>query len=150
MGAINQKSLLVLIARLVLVGVFVMAALPKIQDPGAFANSVAAFRIIDSGLSGWVALLLPWLELVIGLGILIPAIRRTSGALIGLLLLLFIVLHTSAWVRGLDISCGCFGAETGEASADYRWLILRNVLLLGAVALVFRQDRRNNHSALRS
>ena len=150
MGAINKKSILVLIARLVLVGVFVMAALPKIQDPGAFATSVAAFRIIDSGLSGWVALLLPWLELVIGLGILLPAIRRTSGALIGLLLLLFIALHTSAWVRGLDISCGCFGAETGEASADYRWLILRNVLLLGATLLVLRQDRRNNRAELRS
>jgi putative oxidoreductase len=150
MGAINQKSLFVLIARLVVAGVFVMAALPKIQDPAAFATSVAAFRIIDSGLSVWVALLLPWLELVIGLGILIPAIQRASSALIGLLLLLFIALHTSAWVRGLDISCGCFGAETGEASTDYRWLILRNVLLLGATVLVLQQDRRNNHSALRS
>ncbi len=150
MGAISQKSLVVLIARLVLAGVFVMAALPKTQDPGAFATSVAAFRVIGPGLSGWVALLLPWLELIIGLGILIPAIRRTSCALIGLLLLLFIALHTSAWVRGLDINCGCFGAETGEVSTDYRWLLLRNGLLLAATVLVLRQDRRNNHSALRS
>ena len=150
MGAINQKSLLVLIARLIVAGVFVMAALPKIQDPAAFATSVAAFRVIEPGLSIWVALLLPWLELVIGLGILIPAIRRTSSALIGLLLLLFIVLHTSAWVRGLDISCGCFGSETGEVSTDYRWLILRNVILLGMTLLVLRQDRRNNQAVLRS
>jgi len=143
MGAINKKSLFVLIARLVLAGAFVMAALPKIQDPSAFAASVAAFRVIDSDLSAWVALFLPWLELVIGLGILMPAIQRTSGALIGLLLLIFIILHASAWVRGLDISCGCFGAETGEASSDYRWLILRNVLLLGAALLVFRQDSKH-------
>ena len=145
MGAVNQKSLFVLIARLVVAGAFVMAALPKIQDPVAFATSVSAFRVIAPELSIWVALLLPWLELVIGLGILLPIIRRTSGALIGLLLLLFIALHTSAWMRGLDISCGCFGAETGEATTDYRWLILRNLFLLGAAILVLRQDRRNIH-----
>ncbi|MFQ3225186.1 MAG: putative oxidoreductase [Lentimonas sp.] len=145
MAAINKNTLFVLILRLVLAGIFVMAALPKIQDPIAFAVSVSAFRVVDSDLSGWVALLLPWLELVLGLGILLPAIRRTSAALIGALLLLFIVLHTSAWVRGLDISCGCFGAETGESGSDYRWLILRNALLLGATILVLRQDRRNKH-----
>ena len=150
MAAIINRQLFVLLARLALAGVFVTAALPKIEDPAAFASSVDAFRVIDSGLSGWVALCLPWLELVLGIGILLPVIRRASGALIGLLLLLFVTLHLSAWVRGLDISCGCFGAETGEASADYRWLILRNLLLLGAVILVHQQDRRNNNLAPRS
>jgi uncharacterized membrane protein YphA (DoxX/SURF4 family) len=147
MAAIINKRLLVLLARLALAGVFVTAALPKIEDPAAFGISVAAFRVIDSELSAWVALLLPWLELVIGLGILLPVIRRTSGALIALLLLLFITLHLSAWARGLDISCGCFGAETAEAGADYRWLILRNLLLLGAVTLVHKQDRQSNNTA---
>jgi uncharacterized membrane protein YphA (DoxX/SURF4 family) len=142
MDTVNQKSLLVLIARLVLAGVFVMAALPKIQDPVTFGSSVAAFEIIDVSLCSWVALVLPWLELVLGIGILLPWIRQTSSALIGLLLVLFIGLHSSAWVRGLDISCGCFGTETGASSSDYRWLILRNILLLAAVVPIFRQDQR--------
>lgn len=145
MATISKTALFVLIARLVLAGTFVIAALPKIQDPLTFATSVSAFRVIPPELSSWVALLLPWLELVIGLGILIPMIRRTSGALIGLLLLAFIALHSSAWMRGLDISCGCFGAETGETSTDYQWLILRNVLLFAITILVFRQDLRNIH-----
>ena len=142
MGAINKKSLFVLIARLVLAGVFVMAALPKIDDPVTFA--VAAFRVIDLDLSAWVALFLPWLELVLGLGILIPSIRRSSAVLIGLLLFSFIALHASAWLRGLDISCGCFGYETGEPGTNYSWLIARNVVLLWFIFLVFRQDMRNN------
>lgn len=144
MGAINKKSLFVLIARLVLAGVFVMAALPKIEDPITFTNSVAAFRVIDLDLSAWVALFLPWLELVLGLGILIPGIRRSSAVLIGLLLFSFIALHASAWLRGLDISCGCFGYETGEPGTNYSWLIARNVVLLWFIFLVFRQDMRNN------
>ena len=144
MGAINKKSLFVLIARLVLAGVFVMAALPKIEDPITFTNAVAAFRVIDLDLSAWVALFLPWLELVLGLGILISGIRRSSAVLIGLLLFSFIALHTSAWLRGLDISCGCFGYETGEPGTNYSWLIARNVVLLWFIFLVFRQDMRNN------
>ena len=150
MGAVKQKSLLVLIARLVLAGVFVMAALPKLQDPLTFATSVGDFRVIGPELSAWVALCLPWLELAIGIGILLPQIRRTSGGLIGLLLALFIGLHCSAWARGLDISCGCFGAKTGETGSDYRWLMARNIVLLLAVALVLRQDLRNKREALGS
>jgi uncharacterized membrane protein YphA (DoxX/SURF4 family) len=143
MGAISNKFLFSLIVRLVLAGTFVIAALPKIQDPVAFSASVAAFRVIEPGLSAWVALCLPWLELIIGIGILMPMIRRMSGLLIALLLITFIALHSSAWIRGLDISCGCFGAETGEVSTDYSWLILRNLLLLGAAILVISQDHRN-------
>ena len=55
MAAIINRQLFVLLARLALAGVFVTAALPKIEDPAAFASSVDAFRVIDSGLSGWVA-----------------------------------------------------------------------------------------------
>ena len=143
MGAVRHKSLGVLIARLVLAGVFVMAALPKLQDPIAFATAVGNFRLIGPELSAWVALCLPWLELVLGIGILLPQIRQTSGGLIGLLLMLFIGLHLSAWARGLDVSCGCFGAETGEAGSDYRWLIARNIALLLAIGWVLRQDFRN-------
>lgn len=143
MVAIDYKAFFMLIARLILAGVLVMAALPKIQDPGAFANSVAAFRVIDLGLSSWVALVLPWLELVLGLGILMPFIRQTSCALIGLLLLIFIGLHLSAWVRGLDLRCGCFGADADAAGSDYRWLILRNLLLLGMAMLLLTHNRPN-------
>ncbi len=150
MAAVTNRSNIVLLARLALAGVFVTAALQKIADPLAFVNAVDAFRVVDARLSDWVALCLPWLELVVGVGILLPVIRRASGALIGLLLLFFIALHLSAWARGLDISCGCFVAETGEASADYRWLILRNLLLMGAVILVFKQDRRTNNEGPRS
>lgn len=149
MGGINT-AFCILLARLLVAGVFVMAALPKIQDPVAFASSVAAFRVIGPELSGWVALLLPWLELVIGVGLVVPAIRRASGGLIGLLLVVFIGLHLSAWARGLDISCGCFGAETGEASGDYRWLILRNAALLVAITLVLKQDIGNKANAANS
>ena len=140
MEKMNYQSLLTLIARLMVAGVFVMAALPKIKDPVAFSASVNAFHVIGPVLSNWVALVLPWLELTIGMGILLPQIRRSSGILMAGLLLVFITLHASAWARGLDISCGCFGAESAEKAPNYPWFITRNTLLLTGCLLFIFED----------
>ena len=78
---------------------FILAALPKIQDPTAFAISVEGYRVVTGNLMAWIALALPWLELVAGFGLLIPQIRRSSTLVITLLLIAFILLHASASTR---------------------------------------------------
>jgi uncharacterized membrane protein YphA (DoxX/SURF4 family) len=143
MAEINAKAYLLLIARLLLAAVFLLAALPKIQDPVAFASSIEGFRVVGSDLAVWIALILPWLELVTGFGLLIPQIRRGSAMIIALLLLAFIGLHASAWMRGLDISCGCFGVNEDHTAPNYLWLILRNAGLLLACVCVLIRDWRN-------
>lgn len=146
MGKINYSQLFILVARLILAGVFVSAALPKVQDPVAFASSVEGFRVIGPGLSNWVALILPWLELITGIGILLPWIRRSSGIIIATLLLLFITLHASAWIRGLEISCGCFGSETSSEPTSYLRLIVRNTLLFAACLLTIYKDWKSDNT----
>lgn len=143
MAEINAKAYLALVAQLIVAAAFLLAALPKIQDPVAFETSVEAFNIVGSTLSSWTALILPWLELVIGIGLLVPQMRRASALIIIGLLLLFIGLHASAWARGLDISCGCYGQSKTEDSPNYLFLILRNTGLLLAVGIVFIRDLRN-------
>ena len=144
MEKVNYQHLFLLLLRLVLTGVFVLAALPKIKDPVAFAGSVNAFQVVGPGLSNWIALILPWLELIIGMGLLIPQIRTSSSILIASLLAVFITLHASAWIRGLEISCGCFGAKSSlEESTNYLWLIIRNASLLIACLILIYKDRTN-------
>jgi uncharacterized membrane protein YphA (DoxX/SURF4 family) len=135
---------LLLVGRLVVSAAFIMAALPKIQDPVAFGVSVEAYRVITGKLAIWIALALPWLELVTGFGLLIPQIRRGSALIIVLLLILFISLHGSAWARGLDINCGCFSVHASDKAPDYLWLILRNVGLLAACFCVLIRDWQNS------
>lgn len=139
MNSLDLKALILLVVRLVVAATFIMAALPKIQDPISFTASVQGFQLVGSTMSKWTALILPWFELVIGIGLLVPAIRRLSGTFIAALLLVFIGLHASAWARGLEISCGCFGTEAGTTT-DYRLLILRNLILLVATIWVVRRD----------
>lgn len=133
---------IVLLVRLVLVAAFLLAAIPKIQDPVAFAISVESYRVLTGQAVLWVALVLPWLELVIGFGLLIPKMRRVSSLLIMLLLFIFVGLHASAWIRGLDIDCGCYAIES--VSSNYFLLISRNCALIIAAIFVFNRDWRNH------
>lgn len=152
MAKLRQQDYLAylrLLARLAVAAAFLLAALPKIQDPVAFAASVQGFHVVGGELAGWIALVLPWLELVVGFGLLIPQLRRGSGSLILLLLLLFIGLHASAWARGLDVSCGCFGENETAAAPNYFWLIARNIALLAACLWVLAKDRAQAVSAKR-
>ena len=133
---------IVLLVRLVLVAAFLLAAIPKIQDPVAFAISVESYRVLTGQAVLWVALVLPWLELVIGFGLLIPKMRRASSLLIMLLLFIFVGLHASAWIRGLDIDCGCYAIES--VSSNYFLLISRNCALMIAAIFVFNRDWRTH------
>ena len=133
---------IVLLLRLVLVAAFLLAAIPKIQDPVAFAISVESYRILTGQAVLWVALVLPWLELVIGFGLLIPKMRRASSLLIMLLLFIFVGLHASAWIRGLDIDCGCYAIES--VSSNYFLLISRNCALIIAAVFLLTRDWRNH------
>ena len=138
-----STAYLILIGRLIVSATFILAALPKIQDPAAFMTSVEGYRVVTGNLTVWIALALPWLELVAGFGLLIPQIRRGRALVIALLLIAFIVLHASAWARGLDISCGCFRAHESDKAPDYLWLILRNLGLLTACVCVLIYDWQN-------
>ena len=144
---IHFVAYLILIGRLIVSAAFIIAALPKIQDPATFAISVEGYRLVTGNLAEWIALALPWLELVAGFGLLIPQIRRSSALVITLLLITFIVLHVSAWARGLDINCGCFKAHDSDKASNYLWLILRNICLLATCTCVMIRDWR--HRALR-
>lgn len=141
MGGISSKALLLLIGRLALAWVFIWAAIPKLQDPVAFSASIEGYRIVSGSLAMWAAIILPWLELVVGLGLITPWLRQASAGTMASLLLLFVALHASAWARGLDINCGCFGEST--ESPGYHWLILRNLALLSITIFILRAPRRN-------
>ena len=137
---IHFAAYLILIGRLFVSAAFILASLPKIQDLAAFAISIEGYRVVTGNFAVWIALALPWLELVAGFGLLIPQIRRGSALVITLLLMTFIVLHASAWARGLDINCGCFRAHESDQAPNYLWLILRNISLLAACVCVLIRD----------
>ena len=125
-------------ARLLLGGVFVVAGLLKVPDPAAAVRAVRAYRLLAEPLVAPVAFGLPVLEIAVGLALLAGVFVRTAAVASAVLLVIFVAAVGSAWARGLQIDCGCFGngGQVAAGETSYPLEILRDVgLLVVALAL---------------
>jgi len=132
-------------ARLLLGGVFVVAGALKVPDPAAAVRAVRAYRLLPELLVGPVAFGLPVLEIAVGLALLLGALVRTAAIASAVLLVVFLVAVGSAWARGLQIDCGCFGNGGTVAAGEtaYPQEVLRDAGLLGlALLLAWRPASR--------
>lgn len=131
--------LLVLIIRVLLGLIFIYASHDKILDPSKFARDISNYNVVPFGLENTVAIILPWLELVIGLGIVFGVCINGNVLICGGLLSLFIILISQAILRGYNIDCGC-GLKDGEMVGLSK--IIENFLFLGACYIVYQSKRR--------
>lgn len=97
--------------RLLLGGIFMYAAVPKILDPAAFAVAVYNYRLLPDETIGIVAAGLPWIELAGGC-MLVAGVRCRSACLVLTVLLgAFTAAMLINTLRGIDVECGCFTAD---------------------------------------
>ena len=108
--------------------IFLYAGALKARDPMTFLDDVRSFQILPDPYAAWLALALPWLEILAGLAVITGLFRPGGLLTLNALLLLFLGAILLSWARGLDLSCGCFGGDT--AASDYPTLLLRDLALL--------------------
>jgi putative oxidoreductase len=111
--------------RLYLGGLFIAACVHKIGHPASFAVDVATYRLLPLSTINLFAVIVPWVELMVGL-MLVLGIRVRAAALVtsGLMASFMIALGW-ALVQGLDMSCGCFASQ---AAAEYDPISWRTML----------------------
>lgn len=121
--------------------VFVASAIPKLVDPPAFAHMIYNYRLLPGTLVNALALVMPWIELLVGVLLVLGAWRREAALVAALLLVVF--LGAIGWnlLRGHAIDCGCFdvrsaGKTPDQLLADMKWVLLRDVGLLLLAAQV--------------
>lgn len=130
-----------LAARLFLGGVFLYASADKLFAPADFARAVYNYQILPDSLINLAALVLPWLEFLLGLclitGVWLPGAVVWSN---GLLWIFFAALLFNHF-RGLDVHCGCFSSRPDPAAPPATaWYLLREpVFLVVAGYLLFWQ-----------
>lgn len=125
-------------ARLLLGVVFVVAGALKIGDPAAAERAVRAYQALPEGLVGPVAFGLPVVEVAVGLALLAGVFVRAAALGTAVLLVIYLIGVGSAWARGLQIDCGCFGGggQVTAAQTAYPGDVARDAaLLLVALAL---------------
>ena len=134
-----------LVARLVTGGVWLVAGALKLPDPAASVRAVRAYDLLPEAAVTPVGHLLPLVEVVLGVCLLLGLLTRAAGIVSSLLLIVFIIGIGTAWARGLEIECGCFGGGGAQegASSKYPWEIARDAgLLLLSGWLVWRPRTR--------
>ncbi|MCC7518715.1 MAG: DoxX family protein [Verrucomicrobiae bacterium] len=132
------KVVIVLI-RIGVGGLFLVAGARKAADPFRFLVDVLNFHAVGYPVAVILALFIPWVEIVAGLALAFRTWRASALGLLFMLLLVFTGVLVSAWIRGVQVPCGCFGASIVAASPAAA--LVRNALLLTAVAFLLREDR---------
>jgi uncharacterized membrane protein YphA (DoxX/SURF4 family) len=118
------------ICRLIIGGIFVYTAIPKLLRPDDFARLVAGYRLLDPGIVNLAGITMPWIELIVG-AFLVTGVLPRSSSLVGAgMLAIFMVAGALALLRGLHISCGCFFPLMGGHTLGWDLLIRDGILLL--------------------
>ena len=112
-----------------------------LRTPAALDCIRAIAREVPEALVGPVAFGLPVLEIAVGLALLTGVFVRTAALACAVLLVLFLIGIGSAWARGLQIDCGCFGGGGATADPAYPAEIARDVALLAVALALARWPR---------
>lgn len=132
-----------LLARAGIAVLFLYAGAMKLRNPAAFAEEIENYRLLSRQLSVAASYYVPWLEILAAIALLAKPLRLGGWALSTALSGAFTVFVVSAWMRGLDISCGCFGSSSSPVGlgAAARAAGILGVALAGLCGEFRRQTR---------
>lgn len=97
-----------------------------------FAMAIDSYQLLPAWAVELLAKTLPWFELLIGMLMLIGRWVRFASTVISLLLVVFMSLMVRAYLKGQEISCGCFGP--GEV-ISWKTLLRDGSMLAGALVV---------------
>jgi uncharacterized membrane protein YphA (DoxX/SURF4 family) len=131
------------LARLVVGVVWIVAGLLKLPDPAASVRAVRAYQLLPEATVTVIGYGLPILEVSLGVLLVIGLGTRAVAALSALLFVAYIVGIASAWARGLQIDCGCFGGGgyAADATSKYPAEIARDTGLLALCTFLVVRPR---------
>lgn len=146
-------GVLLAIGRIALGLIFVIAAYTKLHFDGIwhlgdyhffFAMAIDSYKMLPTSMVEWMARVLPWVELGLGLLLISGYALRWVGVAATGLMAVFIYAMTHAYLLKLEIMCGCFGnnEKVGPLTLirDSSLLVLAIAVTVGAFLLKKRQD----------
>jgi uncharacterized membrane protein YphA (DoxX/SURF4 family) len=118
-------------ARMGVGALFLWAGLAKAVDRQGSILSVDAYDVLPDPLVRVIGTALPWLEIALGVFLMVGVFVRFAGVGVAVLSVVFLAALSQAKARGLPIDCGCFGASATGGGVS--WLdIARDIPILAA------------------
>ena len=112
---------------------FLIAGFPHWTNPYYFLGSVYAYQLVGPGVGQVIAMTMPIIQLVLALCFLTRMFLDASHVATLFLLTCFVTVQTSAAVRGLDISCGCFGPRHDSPIGWFSLSLVYGLLVLSVI-----------------
>jgi uncharacterized membrane protein YphA (DoxX/SURF4 family) len=121
--------------KLCLAGVFIYSGSVKLLDVKGFARMVSQYGLVPDSLLAPVAIGLPVLEVLAGVGLLfeIPgALSAISGMLV-----MFISILWYGVLKDLDIDCGCFSTKELKGQDSLRQALYRDFVMVATCCYLY-------------
>lgn len=115
--------------------IFVSAGFTKLFNPKAFARSISEYDLIPESLLPIVAIGLPALETLAGVGL----IFNIAGSLtmIFSMLIMFVIILWYGILNDLNIDCGCFSQEELKGQASLWNAFYRDIVMIVSVIFLY-------------
>ena len=119
---------LILLFRIFLGIIFIYASIDKIIDPLKFSDAIDNYHITPIQLNNLAALVIPWIELVVGVFLILGIYVRGSSLIVISLLIWFIFILSQALVRGINVNCGCFNLAEQVNDVNLRADMIKRII----------------------
>jgi len=127
------------LCRVILAVVFIYSGYVKVEAPLQFAVAITGYQIVPDNLAFPIARYFPWVEIALGVIILIGWKIRWSSLAAAALMIFFIVLLSITLFRGIETNCGCFGF--GDP-ITWKTIVRDGSFLIPALFLVYQTWRK--------
>jgi len=116
---------------------FLWSGISKMMTHNDFAVVIDTYGLIPEAWILPMAIILPLLEMVFGLGLLLDIKGSLAGIMV-LLMLFMAILSYGIWL-GLDVDCGCFGPHDPESEAFHslRPALYRDFSMIAGVIFLY-------------
>lgn len=136
----TRRTVIYWTLNLLVAGSILYAGILKAWHPGQLQIDIERYRLVPGWLAWAAAAWLPYLEILAASALLLHRTAAAGRAIIAGLLVVFVAALISAWARGLNVNCGCFGGAA-DGPPNYPWWIGRDLLLIGALWLLHHWDQ---------
>ncbi len=119
--------------------VWIQSATAHIGNSYLFLASIYKYRLVGSLTGKWIAMLLPAVQLTLGVCLLSRI--YVGGALLAstILFSFFGTIQLSAWLRGLRIDCGCFGPGASHPIGEGSVTMVFGLAAISLIGLIVRR-----------
>jgi hypothetical protein len=120
---------------------FIWASIDKILHPNSFAMVIKDYQILPLAVVNFFAVILPYVELILGTMLVSGVWLQGAGLLTTVLLVIFWGALAFNVARGLDVHCGCFSSEA-RGNPTTTWYLIRDLFFVCMAGYFLRNVMR--------